>query len=352
MSMEKLKAKAAAAAAEAEADKPVQDDQTDRPDAEPQAEVAVIEEQDNTPQIPDMAAQDELFNWLKSYAGYWRDLLPAHIAPQAFELSAMAALINSEKLREIVADQRGGYLSFVHSLAMCAHFGLLPDGVQAALVPYKGRVGFVPMYRGYVALMLRTGMIRSVHFDHICEGDIVEIDKGKLPPDDFSHKIDAFKIDTEERVPHVAYAYAWHKDGSRTEVVFMGRTKAEHIRDEYSKAYQNAQKARQDNPRDFAENPWRDKYHSPWHDEFQEMWLKSVVIRLAKRLDLSPILAELIAADAADSTTGQKVAIPARVMQAVARQQQRAEIEARPETEPAEAELLPEKGAETQPAPA
>jgi recombination protein RecT len=326
MSIEDLKAKAAEAANGPES-KPVGKGNGGKvTEAEEVIEAEEVEA--DNPVLIDHASQDEMLNWMRRYSGYWNPLLPEHHGLEAFELAAMNAIINSGKLREAIVAKP---MSFVYAMSMCAHFGLMPDGLQAALVPYNGAVKFIPMYRGYITLMHRTGMIRSVHFDHICEGDKVVLNKGALPPDDFKHEIDVFRIDEEEREPRVAYAFAWMTSGFRTEVALMGRKRAEFIRDNHSKSYIAAEKARIRDS-EYASKPYLDKFHSPWHDHFDAMWLKSVVILLAKRMDLSPELRELLAADVADLNTGQKVVIPPKVMRAITNSNQ-------PELEAAKNEL-------------
>lgn len=274
--------------------------------------------------IPDRAAQDGVFRWLKEYRGYWRQLLPANVSPDAFELAALAAVQNDEYLTNVAQHNAR---SLVYAMSMCAHFGLIPDGVQAALVAYGGSATFIPMYRGYVTLLRRYKVIKDIRFNFVREGDTVELDNGKPAPDDFSHKVNLLAPIPEgksDRDPLIAYCYAWLPDGTRSEVVTMPRERAIFIRDEYSTAYQNAEKNRKERAKEYAENPRKKRFNSPWHtpdgDNVAEpMWLKSVVRLWVKRMDLTaPILGELVAADAADSTTGQKVAIPAKVMRALA----------------------------------
>lgn len=279
------------------------------------AEVATIPETAPgaapAPGKKDHAANDETLLWLSSHAGFWRDLLPEGTNETQFNLAVWAAL-NSNKTLASVA--KGNATSLIYSLAMCAHFGLLPDGVQAALVPVKDKVEFWPMYQGYIALMYRTGMIKSIVFDHICEGDEWSLDKGKLPPDDFSHKPNML---AEERKELVAYTFAWMPNGHRSELVWMNARQALEVAEKHSKAYQSAEKARRDNPADFEKNPWRNDYSSPWHTNFLAMWLKTVVRLLAKRMDLTAAVSQLVAADAADSPHGQQVVTPAEVTRAL-----------------------------------
>jgi phage RecT family recombinase len=292
------------------------------PAANTVAEVAVQSGESNVAAIPDRAAQDAWFAWVKGYRGYWQQLLPAYLSADAFEMSAITAIQNSKNLMNIA---RHNPQSIVYSLAMCAHFGLMPDGVQAAIVPYGNSAGFIPMYRGYITLLLRHKVVTSVRMKLVREGDTVEYDNGKPAPDDFSHKINLLAevpAGQADRTPLLAYAYAWLPDGSRSEVVTISRGRAELIRKEYSTAYKNAEREREKRPEDFRKNPRYKDFISPWHgpnDEISEgMWLKSAMRELVKRFDISaPAISELIAADAADSTTGQQVITPARVMKAL-----------------------------------
>lgn len=322
MTLDNIKAKAAHAA-----QAPLEGDIT-----APARELQPTPDSDaKTPAIPDHAAQDQLWIWLKGYRGYWAKLLPDGINPDAFEASAYTALVNSDQLKKVIADN---HQSFVYALAMCAHFGLMPDGVQAAIVPYKGSAGFIPMYRGYITLLLRHKVLASIRFKLVREGDTVELDNGKPAPDDFSHKVNLLAPIPEgqkERTPLIAYVYGWHPDGTRTEVVTMTRQEAEHIRNEYSESYKQAERKRAQNRADFQSNPWKKEYWSPWHTPTGEiseaMWLKSVVRQWVKRLDITPpAVSELVAADAADEATGQKVIVPGRVMRALAEPRQQVDV--------------------------
>lgn len=319
MTLANIKAHAAQAAAQA-ASTP------DTPDVPTTAaEVAVVTDDvtDDEPKILDRIAQDSWYRWVREHAGYWRQLLPAHISPETFELAALTAIQNSKQLINIAQNNPH---SVVYALAMCAHFGLMPDGVQAAVIPFGNSAGFVPMYRGYITLLLRHKVITSIRLKLIREGDTVELDNGKPAPDDFSHKVNLLAPIPEgqkERTPLIAYVFGWHPDGSRTEVVTMTRQEAEFIRDEYSRAYQMAESNRVKRATDFAREPKNKDFNCPWHrapgdtsgELAESMWLKSVVRQWIKRLDITPpAIGELIASDAADATTGQKVIVPAKVM--------------------------------------
>lgn len=305
MSLQDLKDKAARAAVGEEAPETGKAEVATIPETGPEAAAE--------PKKVDHADSDETLLWLSSYSGFWRELLPDGINETQFNLAVWAALNNSERLAKTAT---GNPTSLIYSLAMCAHFGLLPDGVQAALVPVKQKVEFWPMYQGYIALMYRTGMIRSIVFDHIREGDEWSLDKGKPSPDDFSHKPDMLNEDGKELI---AYTFAWMPNGHRSEVVWMNAKMALEVAVKYSRAYQNAEKERRDDATDFEKNPWRDKYSSPWHTNFLAMWLKTVVRLLAKRMDLTADVAQLVAADAADSPHGQQIVTPAEVTRVMTR---------------------------------
>ena len=49
--------------------------------------------------------------------------------------------------------------------------GLLPDGVDGAIVPYKSKAGWIPMYQGLLRRFRRSGQFRWVKADVVREGE-------------------------------------------------------------------------------------------------------------------------------------------------------------------------------------
>jgi recombination protein RecT len=242
----------------------------------------------DTSRVVDLATQDKVLSWLDERRTYFAQALPKHVDERHFIQAAVSAMHGSDAL------QRCNKTSLMIALMQCAHFGLDPDGVHAAIIPYGNKATFVPMYMGYIELMYRSGFVESVVFDFIREGDEWFYEQGRREPDDFSHRP---KLIGQRGETQLAYAFAWMKN-IRSQIVFMNREEANEIRDTRSKAYELAEKNRRDNPEDFAKNAHYGKYNSPWHTDYDAMWLKSPVRRLAKRVPTSPELRELIALDA------------------------------------------------------
>jgi recombination protein RecT len=240
--------------------------------------------------VVDRAQHDTWLRWLTERRTYFAAALPRHIDEGQFIQSALTALYKTDALKQCEPA------SLMMALMQCAKFGLDPDGVHAAIVPYRKTATFIPMYMGYIELMYRSGMVESVMFDHIRDIDRWRYNQAQRPPDDFEHEPNL--LNRHEGQPILAYAFAWLKGGARSQIMFLNRQEAEQIRDERSRAYQLAEKKRQAEPERFAANPGWGIYNSPWHTDFDAMWLKSPVRRLAKRVPTSPEIRELLTVDA------------------------------------------------------
>lgn len=68
--------------------------------------------------------------------------------------------------------------SIVEALTKCCQWELIPDSVQACLIPYKSELTFQPMYMGLLELAYRTGMFKSVSANVVYEGDFFDYDIG------------------------------------------------------------------------------------------------------------------------------------------------------------------------------
>lgn len=71
--------------------------------------------------------------------------------------------------------------TFIMAVINCAESGLEPSLGQAALVPYKGKVQFQPMYQGLVDLAYRSGEVQQIRDAVVREGDIFEYELGLEP---------------------------------------------------------------------------------------------------------------------------------------------------------------------------
>lgn len=221
-------------------------------------------------------ADRKALDLLKRYDEEFGEALPACVDRSVF-FAAVRAVI-PELRRCTPASVR-------QALLTCARFGLVPDGQQAVIKAEGTTAVFVPMYRGYVALMYRSGLVESVHVGRIYANDAYEFTPTAPSPDDFVHK-PRLDLSREERGPVVlVYAFAWLKGGRRSQVIVLSREDAEEIRNLYSDSYQRAEL---DNSRS-----------SFWHTHFEQMWEKSALLRLPRVVPVSAELRALTAADEA-----------------------------------------------------
>jgi recombination protein RecT len=188
--------------------------------------------------------------------------LPKHLTPDRLLRVAMTAIQNTPKLLE--CDRTSLY----SAIMTCAQLGLEPDGVlgQAYLVPFAGRVQFIPGYKGLITLARNSGDVVSIAAHEVRERD---------------HFIYAFGLN--EKLEHVParsergeityfYAIARFKDGGHHWDV-MTRAEVEIVRNR-SAGWQSAVKFNK-----------QDK--SPWSTDFAEMGKKTVIRRIAKYLPMS-----------------------------------------------------------------
>lgn len=232
----------------------------------------------------DLLLDDTLYRWLEQRAGYFERALPAHLEREAptFTLCALTHIRRSDALMRCDKD------SLLMALIQAAHFGLLPDGKQCALVPYGKEARFMPMVEGLTDMMYRSGAVASVRRGLIRANDDWHIEPSAAPPRDFVFRPDLL---ADRGEPIIAYAFCWMRGGGRSEVVTFTKAEAEAHRDRYSKAYKQAES--------------NGRKNSTWHLEFPKMWQKTPVRMLAKEVSTSPEMRLLLLADdAADSVLG------------------------------------------------
>lgn len=200
--------------------------------------------------------------------------LPKHLTPERLCRVAMTAIQNTPAL--LNCDRT----SLFAAIFTCAQLGLEPDGVlgQAYLVPFKGKVQFIPGYRGLLSLARNSGEVRSIQAQEVCAKDRFEYAYGLDP------KLVHVPA-TGERGEVVAFYAVAHfvNGGSHFEV--MTRAQVEAIRDK-SQGY-------------VAFKAGKIK-ETPWESNFVEMGRKTAIRRIAKYLPMNVQKAAAIA-DAFDS---------------------------------------------------
>jgi recombination protein RecT len=190
--------------------------------------------------------------------------LPKHLTPDRLLRVTMTAVQNTPKLLE--CDRT----SLFAAIMTCAQLGLEPDGVmgQAYLVPFAGKVQFIPGFRGLITLARNSGEISSIQAHEVCANDLFEFEYG------LDERLRHIPADGERGEVTHFYAYAKFKDGG-TVFEVMTKAQVERVRDE-SQGYKSAVK--------FARNG---VVNSPWVSHFIEMGRKTLIRRLAKYLPLS-----------------------------------------------------------------
>ncbi|MFI1954840.1 recombinase RecT [Streptomyces xinghaiensis] len=211
---------------------------------------------------PVQESADAVLNWLRRYEGHVSDALPSHLEAAPFLASVRAVLPSLRSCNPA---------SVLQAVITAARFGLQPDGRLAVITNEFGRAVFIPTYRGYVELWERTGRVASVRCGMVFEGDEYEYVPTAPPPLDFTHKQDPARRDRSK--PLFAYAFAWSKEGHRSQVVTVNREEMEKIRDEHSRKYQEAEVS--------------GKRDSSWHTDELPMWQKTAIRQLEKVVPLS-----------------------------------------------------------------
>lgn len=203
--------------------------------------------------------------------------LPSNVSPDAFRNAALVAVQDNPKILE--ADQP----SVFKAIRTLAAAGLVPDGREAALVPFKTKQGnnwvtlvqAMPMVFGLVKMARRSGDVRDIRAHIVYQH---EIDQGRFEyvvgdDEQLRHEPILFG---NRGAPVAVYAIARLKDGSLVRE-FMNMEEVDAIRRTGS-----SQKVKKGDRFEVSDTPV-----GIWKEHFGEMAKKTVIRRLCKRLDLS-----------------------------------------------------------------
>lgn len=220
-------------------------------------------------------------NWLQSesFAAAVGKALPKHMTADRFCRIAITAMMKTPKLAQCTQE------SIFNCLLQLSQFGLEPDGRNAHLIPFdvKSKGEYVRTdctliidFKGYVDLIMRTGLVANIHADVVCENDEFVYDRGQIT----KHLIDFRK---PRGNAYAAYAVIRFKDGTEKCEV-MPKEDILAIRNRSSGWYA------------FTKG-WAKQ--SPWNPEEpvieKEMWKKTVFRRVTKWVQLSSELRDVIA---------------------------------------------------------
>ena len=176
-------------------------------------------------------------------------------------------------LAQLADPKVGGALSqcssssFFNCILKCARNDILPDGVNAFLVPYGNVCTLLISARGLCDWLKRHGVVRDVNGYVVYENDEFEMDMGVVK----RHTFDFRNTKREEESVMGVWCRAILPDGSAKDK-WMGVSDIEKIR-----------KCAQ------SDNVW-----SKWYDQ---MAIKSCIKRLAKTLENTPALENFLAVD-------------------------------------------------------
>lgn len=205
---------------------------------------------------------DEIKGALKAMEPSFKMALPPHVTVEKFIRVAQTAIQTNPDLQN--ADKNSLYAACMKA----AQEGLLPDGKEAALIPYGGKVTYVPMTYGILKKVRNSGELASMSPHVVYEKDEFDywVDE---TGEHFKHK----PALGDRGNPVRAYCAAMTKDG----FLYFEMMSVEEI--EKIRAGSKA------------------KNGPAWTNSWGEMARKTVIRRLSKRLPMSTDLERTIQAD-------------------------------------------------------
>ncbi len=197
-------------------------------------------------------------------------LLPQNCTPQRFIQIVGNAIIKNPYLLKL--DKT----SIVDSCLKCAEDGLLPDGREAALVPFGNKVQYMPMIGGILKKIRNSGELLSISACIVYNEDEFTFCLG-----DNEQIIHIPNLDADTTKIKCVYAIAKTKDGGiYREVMTISQINAIRNKSIAYNAYTSGKVKT-----------------SIWNDHWEEMAKKTVIRRLSKRLPMSTDLVEIITRD-------------------------------------------------------
>jgi recombination protein RecT len=188
--------------------------------------------------------------------------LPPQISPEKFIRVVMTAIQQNPKLIENRVGLYGAAMK-------CAQDGLLPDGKEAALVPYGATIQYLPMIGGILKKVRNSGELATISAHVVYERDEFTYELG-----DNERIIHKPMLGAERGKPILTYAIAKTKDGGIYREI-MSEAQVQAVR-----------------------NVSAAKNGGPWTGDFaDEMRRKTVLRRLSKRLPMSTDLEQVIQRD-------------------------------------------------------
>ncbi len=190
------------------------------------------------------------------------------VTPERLARIAFTAISKDAKLMAC------SWQSLIRSVIQCAQYGLVPDGRQAHLIPYKGECTLIIDYKGLVTLIRRSPNVSNMFSFTIHENDQYEVTLGTNP--DIKHTLP--KDGAARGKAIAAYSVIRYKDGG-FDFDIMSVSDVEAVRDR------------------FAQKNQQNEFSKAWRYSFEEMMKKTVIRRHSKTADISYNVAEAIEND-------------------------------------------------------
>lgn len=263
------------------------------------------------------SAEDTLKNFLssKSMEEQLRQALPEGVSVERFRRILLTAISQNPDL--VLANRP----SLMVACFKCAADGLMPDGKEAALVPFWDKklnqkaVTYMPMVAGIVKKMLANPAIKKVEAYVVHSNDKFEYKPGV-------HSRPVFEPDWfEERGERKGAFFVGVLDNGENVVEIMSKKQIMDV-----KAVSRG-----------AES-------GPWNSNFDdEMWCKSVIRRGSKKMPSSPELAQVLKNDDDNYDFGDRQQIAAPATSSAPQLTGGSQGEPAPQGEPAAAPAAPVK---------
>lgn len=189
--------------------------------------------------------------------------LPSHMKPERMARVAITALTRTPKLAKCTQA------SFFKCLLDLSAMGLEPDGRRAHLIPFDNKKNqttectLIIDYKGIVEMAYRSGWVKYIHADVVCDGDIFAYSLGRVT----GHTPWAFRTDAakpDSGGPVIAAYCLIELSGGATKCEVMTWGEIEAIRS-----------------RSFSAKS------GPWVTDWNEMAKKTVFKRASKWIPLS-----------------------------------------------------------------
>lgn len=174
---------------------------------------------------------------------------------------ALSAIVANPKLMAVLSTPRG-QTSFQIAVREAAEMGLLCDGKQASIVPFKGECKLMTMYQGMIEVAYRSKLVKSFKHGKVCQNDKFTWTNGEI-----NHQIN-FMSDRGDAVGY--WIRAVMPDGNVLDN-FMTKQEVDVIR-----------------------NMSRGKDEAPWTYRYDEMAYKTVLRNLYKWLPKTEAMDRLV----------------------------------------------------------